>query len=114
MSYFEGYQQTVFFDFPTLTAPGVTDSVDVYITNYLSTRNYTFVVIVNSLHTHVDVNLEGSLDGINFGVMRTEKITANGTYAYNVSGFPVKKIRANFISESGGHNATVKFNISAN
>jgi len=114
MSYFGGYQETVFFDFPTLTAPGVTDSVDVYIANYLSTRNYTFVVIVDSLHTHVDVNLEGSLDGINFGVMRTEKITANGTYAYNVSGFPVKKIRANFISESGGPNATVKFNISAN
>ena len=46
--------------------------------------------------------------------MRTEKITANGTYAYNVSGFPVKKIRANFFHEAGGSSATVKFNIAAN
>ena len=114
MSYFEGYQQTVFFDFPQLSALGVTDAVDVYIVNYLSTRNYTFIVKVENIHTHVDVNLEGNLDGINFGVMRTEKITANGTYAYNVSGFPVKKIRANFFHESGGSSATVKFNIAAN
>ena len=114
MSYFEGYQQTVFFDFPELSAPGVTDAVDVYITNYLSTRNYTFIVIVANVNNHVDVNLEGSLDGINFGVMRTEKITVNGTYAYNVSGFPVKKIRANFFHEAGGSSATVKFNIAAN
>lgn len=114
MSYFEGYQQTVFFDFPELSTPGATDSVDVYIVNYLSTRNYTFIVTVTAIHTHVDVNLEGSLDGINFGVMRTEKITANGTYAYNVSGFPVKKIRANFFHESGGSFAKVKFNIAAN
>ena len=114
MSYFEGYQQTVFFDFPELSAPGVTDAVDVYITNYLSTRNYTFIVKVENIHAHVDVNLEGSLDGVNFGVMRTEKITANGTYAYNVSGFPVKKIRANFFHEAGGSSATVKFNIAAN
>lgn len=114
MSYFEGYQQTVFFDFPELTALGVTDAVDVYIVNYLSTRNYTLIATVENINNHVDVNLEGSLDGINFGVMRTEKITANGTYAYNVSGFPVKKIRANFFHEQGGTSAKIKFNIAAN
>jgi len=44
MSYFESYQQTALFNFPALTTPGVTDAVDVYTVNYLSTRNYTLMV----------------------------------------------------------------------
>jgi len=114
MSYFEGYQQTVFFSFPVLSSPGVTESVDVYTVNYLSTRNYTLSVTVTDINNHVDINLEGSIDGINFGVMRSERITGNGTYIFYVSGFPVKKLRANFFDEVGGTSALVSFNIAAN
>ena len=114
MSYFESYQQTVFFNFPTLTAPGVTDVVDVYTTNYLSTRNYTLTAIVSNINTSVVVRLDGAIDGTNFGAMISNTITQNGTYTYNVSGFPMKQLRANFLAETGGTNASVKFQIAAN
>jgi hypothetical protein len=114
VSYFESYQQTVFFNFPTLTAPGVTDVVEVYTTNYLSTRNYTLLATVTDLNTAVVVRLDGSVDGVNFGAMLSNSITQNGTYAYNVSGFPMKQLRANFFSETGGTSAQVKFSVAAN
>ena len=114
MSYFESYQQTVFFNFPTLSSPGVTDVVDVYTTNYLSTRNYTLVAIVTNIDQSVVVRLDGTLDGTSFGAMISNTITANGTYTYNVSGFPMKQLRANFFYENGGTNAQVKIQIAAN
>ena len=114
MSYFESYQQTVFFNFPVLTSPGLTDVVDVYTTNYLSTRNYTLLATVTDINTAVVVRLDGSVDGVNFGAMISNSITQNGTYAYNVSGFPMKKLRANFFSETGGSTAKVTFSIAAN
>jgi hypothetical protein len=52
MSYFESYQQTVFFAPPTLSAPGVTEAYDVYTPNYLSTRNYTLMVTVANIDTN--------------------------------------------------------------
>lgn len=114
MSYFESYQQTVFFSPDTLCIPGVTETYDVYTTNYLSTRNYTLLVTVQDIDTSVIVRLEGSMDGKNFGAMISNSIIENGVYAYNVSGFPVKKIRANFFKEIGGNNARVTFQIAAN
>ena len=114
MSYFEGYQQTVFFSPDTLSAPGVTEAYDVYTVNYLSTRNYTLLVTVQDIDTSVVVRLEGSTDGAAFGAMISNTITENGTYAYNVTGFPVRKVRANFLRETGGTNARVSFKISAN
>ena len=114
MSYFESYQQTVFFAPPALTEPGVTTTYDVYATNYLSTRNYTLVATVSNIDTNVVVRLEGSTDGTNFGAMISNSIKANGTYTYNVSGFPVKQIRANFFLETGGTNAVVIFTMAAN
>jgi len=114
MSYFEGYQQTVFFSFPTLTAPGVTDVVDVYTVNYLSTRNYTLVATVTNINTSVIVRLDGSTDGTNFGAMISNIIKENGTYTYNVSGFPMRKLRASFFHETGGTDAEVTFQIAAN
>jgi hypothetical protein len=114
MSFFESYQQTVFFNFPALTAPGVTDTVDVYAVNYLSTRNYTLNVTVTNINTNVVVRLDGSLDGENFGAMISNTITQNGTYAFNTYGFPMKKLRANFFREVGGTSAEVDFNIAAN
>ena len=114
MSYFESYQQTLFFNPPSLSAPGVTQAYDVYTPNYLSTRNYTLMVTVQNIDTNVVVRLEGSTDGTNFGAMISNTITVNGTYAYNVSGFPMKQIRASLIQEVGGTNAIVTFQMAAN
>lgn len=114
MSFFESYQQTVFFNFPTLTSLGVTDVVDVYTTNYLSTRNYTLVATVEDIDKSVVVRLDGTVDGSNFGAMISNTISENGTYTYNVYGFPMKKLRANFFHEDGGSNAKVTFQIAAN
>ena len=114
MSYFESYQQTALFNFPTLTTPGVTDAVDVYTVNYLSTRNYTLIATVANIDTAVVVRLDGSVNGTDFGAMISNLIEKNGTYAYNVNGFPMKQLRANFFSETGGNNASVKFQIAAN
>lgn len=114
MSFYESYQQTTFFYPPTLTIPGVTDKFDVYVTNYLSTRNYTMLVTVSDIDTSVVVRLEGSNDGVEFGAMLSETITENGTFAYNSTGFPVKFIRGNFFMETGGNNARVRFMMSAN
>jgi hypothetical protein len=114
MSYFEGYQQTLFFSPLTLTAPGVTESYEVYTPNYLSTRNYTLMVTVANIDTNVVVRLEGSLNGTDYGAMISNTITVNGTYTYNVTGFPMKKIRANFLQRIGGNNANVTFQMAAN
>jgi len=114
MSFFESYQQTLFFNPDTLCIPGVTDSYDVYTVNYLSTRNYTLMVTVQDIDTSVVVRLEGSTDGINYGAMISNTITVDGIYAYNVCGFPVRKVRANFLKETGGNNARVTFQIAAN
>lgn len=114
MSFFESYQQTVFFNAPTLTIPGVTDCYEVYVINYLSTRNYTLMVTVQDIDTSVVVRLDGSTDGVNYGAMISNTITENGTYSYNISGFPVKFVRGNFLQETGGNNARVTFQIAAN
>lgn len=114
MSFYESYQQTVFFYPPTLTIPTVTETYDVYTTNYLSTRNYTLIATVQNIDTNVVVRLEGTLDGTNYGALISNTITENGTYAYNVSGFPVKKIRGNFLRRVGGNNAIVTFQMAAN
>ena len=114
MSYFEGYQQTLFFSPPTLTSPGVTESYEVYTTNYLSTRNYTLMVTVTDIDTNVVVRLEGTLNGTDYGAMISNTITVNGTYTYNASGFPMRKIRANFLRGVGGSNASVTFQMAAN
>jgi hypothetical protein len=114
MSYFEGYQQTLFFYPSALTIPGVTQVYDVYTPNYLSTRNYTLTATVQDLDTSVVVRLDGSLDGVNFAAMISNTITTNGTYTYNVTGFPMKKIRGNFFQRTGGNNAIVTFQLAAN
>jgi len=114
MSSFEGYQQTLFFHPTALTAPGVTEVYDVYVINYLSTRNYTLSVTVSGIDTSVVVRLDGSVDRVNFGPMLSNTITENGTYIYNVTGNPVNQVRANFLQETGGTTAKVTFSISAN
>lgn len=114
MGYFESYQQTVLKTFPELTAPGLTDVVDVHVTNYLSTRNYTLIATVTNIDTSVIVRLDGSIDGVNFGPLISNTIVANGTYPYYVNGAPVGFLRGNFLKETGGTNAVVTFSIAAN
>lgn len=114
MGYFESYQQTLVKTFPELTAPGVTEAVDVLVANYLSTRNYTLSVTVTNIDTSVVVRLDGSIDGVNYGPLISNTITENGTYLYYVNGFPVGFVRGNFLKETGGSNAAVKFSVAAN
>jgi hypothetical protein len=114
MGFFEGYQQTLTKTFDPLTAPGVTDVVDVHVVNYFSSRNYTMIVTVTDIDDSVIVRLDASLDGVNYGPLISNTITANGTYPYYVNGAPVGFIRCNFLKETGGANAVVKFSISAN
>jgi hypothetical protein len=114
MGFFEGYQQTLVQTFPELTAPGVTDTIDVLVANYLSTRNYTISVTVTNINTNVVVRLDGSIDGTNYGPLISNTITENGTYLYYVNGFPVGYLRGNFLREVGGTDAVVKFSIAAN
>lgn len=114
MGYFESYQQTLLKDFPELTAPGVTEAIDVHVVNYLSTRNYTLMATVSGIDESVVVRLEGSIDGVNYGPLISNTITENGTYPYYVNGAPVGYLRCRFLKETGGTNAVVKFSIAAN
>jgi len=50
MGFYESHQQTVFYQFPEMTMPGVTNCVDVYVTNYLSTRYYTLFVTIKNIN----------------------------------------------------------------
>jgi hypothetical protein len=114
MGYFESYQQTLLQTFPALTAPGVTDVVDVHETNYFSTRNYTLIATVSNINTSVVVRLDSSIDGVNFGPLISNTITENGTYPYYVTGAPMAFLRGNFLKETGGTSAIVTFSIAAN
>lgn len=114
MSFFESYQQTAFFVYDALEFPGCTEPAEVYVINYLSTRNYTLAVEVTNIDESVVVRLEGTLDNETYSPMLSEVIKENGSYLYNSYGFPMRKVRANFFSEKGGINAVVKFRIAAN
>lgn len=114
MGYFESYQQTLLKTFPELTAPGVTEVIDVHVTNYLSTRNYTLIATVTDIDKSVVVRLDGSIDGVNFGPLISNTIIENGTYPYYVNGAPVGYLRGHFLEETGGTNAVVTFSIAAN
>lgn len=114
MGYFESYQQTLLKDFPELAAPGITESIDVHVTNYLSTRNYTLIATVTNINTSVVVRLDGSIDGVNYGPLISNTITENGTYPFYVNGAPVGFLRCNFLKETGGTDAVIKFSIAAN
>lgn len=107
------FQDTLFYNAGTLTAPGTTTAVEVYSNNKFSTKNYALVVTVANIDTNVVVRLDGSIDGTNYGALISNTITANGTYVYNISGCPMKFLRGNFLSETGGTAATVTISFSA-
>lgn len=107
------FQDTLFFNPPTLTAPGVTTAVQVYENNYFSTDSYCIIVKLANRNTHVNIALEGSINGTDYAPLISQQISQNGVTAYNITGCPVKYIRGNFVSESGGTDAEVTFNLSA-
>lgn len=108
------FQDTIFDINPTLTAPGVGNALQVAVNNLFSTSDYSLIVLVSNINTNVVVRLEGSMDGKNYApIIADQTITANGNTVYSVSGRPVKWIRPNFVSESGGTAATVTFHVAA-
>ena len=110
---YTGFQDTLFFDGGEFTAPGVTSDVLTYENNYFSTSDYTLVATVTNINTEVVVRLEGSIDGTRFGPLISNCITKNGTYIYNITGSPVKYVRARFFSETGGTDAVVRLSFAA-
>lgn len=108
------FQDTIFDTSAVLTAPGNGNLLQVAVNNTFSTTDYTLIVTVASINTNVIVQLDGTIDNTNFApIIGPQTITANGTYVYSVSGRPVKYIRPQFVSESGGTAATVTFSVAA-
>ena len=108
------FQDTIFLNDTTLTAPGDGSVLQVVENNFFATENYTLIVTVAEIDTNVIVRLDGSIDGTNYApIIANQTITANGTTVYSVSGRPVKWIRTNWVSEAGGTAATVTFNVAA-
>lgn len=89
-----------------LTAPATTSSFSM-----VGYTKATLAFVLASINTNVVVRAEGSLDGTNwFNLSQTNTdttLTANGTYAFNVSSVACDFIRFNFVSESGGTAATI-------
>lgn len=108
------FQDTIFDLNPALTAPGLGNLLQVAVNNLFSTSKYSLIVSVTNINTNVVVQLDGSIDGVNFAqVIGPQTITANGHYIYSVGDRPVKWIRPRFVSESGGTSAVVTFNVAA-
>jgi len=84
----------------TLTAVGVSNSIEIYATAI------TFQVTVANVGTNVVIRMEGSLDDVGFFNLDQSggntSITANGTYGYCLSGCPVRYVRMRLVSLSGG------------
>jgi len=107
------FQDTLFFNPPVLTAPGTTDPFPVWENNLFATSTYSLIVTVSNIDTNVVVRLDGTIDNTNWGPLISNTITADGTYHYNIVGAPVKQVRGNFLSETGGTAAEVLMSISA-
>ncbi len=104
--------------FAQLTAPG--DTVELVVDGIL---RHVFAVTLAAVDTNVVFSFEGSLDGVTFFDMETDTTavtgytmavgtnvftaTVNGTYPFVFKHFPVKQIRFDFASESGGTAATL-------
>jgi hypothetical protein len=98
-----GFYQT----YDTLTAPAAGSSIDVHV---YAPSTYSLVTTVASIDTNVFVRLQGSMDNINWATITSETITVNGTHQSTGTG-AFKYVRPEFISETGGINATVTFGV---
>ena len=108
------FQDTIFFTDTTLSAPGDGTVLQVALNNFFATKSYTLIVTLANKNTNVVVRLEGSIDGTNYApIIANQTISDNGTTSYSVSDRPVKFIKPVFVSEAGGTDATVLFNLAA-
>ncbi len=108
------FQDTIFFTDTTLSAPGDGTVLQVASNNFFATKNYTLIVTLANKNTNVVVRLDGSIDGTNYApIIADQTISSNGTTSYSVSDRPVKFIKPVFVSEAGGTDATVLFNLAA-
>jgi len=98
-----GFYQT----YDTLTAPAAGGSIDVHV---YAPSTYSLVTTVASIATNVVVELQGSIDNTNWTTIATATITTNGTSHQTGTG-AFKYVRPNFISETGGTDATVTFGV---
>ena len=82
-----------------LTAAGATDAVAV-----VGAQNFVVQAIVSSIGTNVVFRVEGSVDGTNYFNLSSGNttVTANGSTAFYVTNCPLKTIRGQFVSNSGG------------
>ena len=107
------FQDTIFTQDTTLSAPGDGTALQVAQNNFFATKDYTLLAVVASIGTNVIVRLDGSIDGTNYApIIAAKTITTDGSHAYSVSGMPVKWIKPVFISKSGG-SPTVTFHLAA-
>ena len=113
MTRYTGFQDTLFYESGELTEPGTTPGVLTYENNYFSTKDYTLVATVTNINTEVVVRLDGSIDGTHYGPLISNCIKKNGTFVYNITGSPVKYVRGNFFSETGGTSAVVRLSFAA-
>lgn len=84
----------------TLTAVGTTNAVEI------GGRDIAFQVTVSGIGANVVIRLEGTLDGTNYFNLDQNgsdtTLAANGTTGYILSSAPVKAVRLNLVSYSGG------------
>ena len=107
------FQDTIFTQDTTLSAPGDGTALQVAQNNFFATKDYTLLAVVASIGTNVIVRLDGSIDGTNYApIIAAKTITTDGSHAYSVSGMPVKWLKPVFTSESGG-SPTVAFHLAA-
>lgn len=108
------YFQDTIFQTDSLTAPGLGTLMEVAVNNLFSTRDYTMIITVQNINTNVVVRLDGSIDNVNFApLIGDQTILTNGQSIFSVTGRPVKWVRPNFVSESGGTSAVVTISIAA-
>jgi hypothetical protein len=97
-----------------LTAPGSGNAYTIDLPNRSAPTNYSVITVVTAINTNVVVRLDGSIDGINFApVITGQTITGNGAHFYTLQNTPLKAIQPVFVSESGGTDAVVQFQIAA-
>jgi len=89
----------------TLTAPGDGTPVNVETYHY-----HIWQVVVAAINTSVDVKINGSIDGTNYGntAASATQYTANDTYFIELVG-KYKYLKPEFDAEAGGTDATITF-----
>ena len=63
------FQDTIFFNDTTLTAPGDGTVLQVASNNFFATKSYSLSVTVAEIDTNVVVRLDGSIDGTNYACL---------------------------------------------